>query len=166
MNEPNTELDKRFSDSGATATPWEHTRQVLENAELAWICTVRADGRPHVTPIVAVWLDEAIYFSTGAAEQKYRNLGGNPHVTIMTGCASWDSGLDVAVEGVAVHVTDDDLLSRLAVAWTAKWDGRWQFAAHDGAFHQAGGAALVYSVAPVKILAFAKGNFSHTRHRF
>jgi len=26
--------------------------------------------------------------------------------------------------------------------------------------------ALVFSVTPTKILAFGKGNFSHTRHRF
>lgn len=32
--------------------------------------------------------------------------------------------------------------------------------------HDGGGTALVFSVTPTKILAFAKGTFSHTRHRF
>jgi hypothetical protein len=31
------------------------TRQLAEQAELSWIVTVRADGRPHLTPLVAVW---------------------------------------------------------------------------------------------------------------
>ena len=70
MNVPVTTLDQRFSEPGAVATGWDETRRLLEAAELFWITTVRADGRPHVTPLVAVWLDGAIHFSTGAAEQK------------------------------------------------------------------------------------------------
>jgi hypothetical protein len=34
------ELDERFSDSGATATPWSTTQTVLEQAQLSWISTV------------------------------------------------------------------------------------------------------------------------------
>jgi len=167
MSEPITEIDTRFSEPGAVATSWDQTRQVLETADLFWICTVRADGRPHVTPLVAVWLDEAIHFSTGPGEQKAINLRGSPHVTLTTGCNRWDRGLDVVVEGDAVQVTDDDTLERLAAAWTAKWDGRWHYQVRNATFHhEDGGVALVFSVTPTKILAFSKGNFSHTRHRF
>ena len=63
-------------------------------------------------------------------------------------------------------VTDDERLARLAEAWTAKWDGRWRFEARDGGFHHEAGEALVFAVEPVKVLAFGKGTFSHTRHRF
>ena len=167
MSEPITEIDTRFSEPGAVATSWDQTRQVLETADLFWICTVRADGRPHVTPLVAVWLDEAIHFSTGPGEQKAINLRGSPHVTLTTGCNRWDRGLDVVVEGDAVQVTDDDTLERLAAAWTAKWDGRWHYQVRNATFqHEDDGVALVFSVTPTKILAFSKGNFSHTRHRF
>jgi hypothetical protein len=65
------------------------------------------------------------------------------------------------VEGDAVSVTDDTMLERLAGAWATKWDGRW---ARSGGFHLEGG--LVFSVTPTKILAFAKGTFSVTRHQF
>ena len=41
------------------------------------LSTVRADGRPHVTPLVAVWLDGALYFCTGEGEQKERNIRRN-----------------------------------------------------------------------------------------
>ena len=77
MRNPDTELDTRFSDPDAVATGWEETRQVLEQAELFWISTVRADGRPHVTPLVAVWLDDAVHFATGPGEQKAVNLRTN-----------------------------------------------------------------------------------------
>lgn len=164
--EPVTTLDQRFSEPGVSPTNWGDTLKALETAELSWLTTVRADGRPHVTPLVAVWLDDAIHFSTGAGEQKAVNLQSNSHVILTTGCSTWDRGLDVVVEGTAVRVTDAGLLSRLAEAWTAKWDGRWQYEVRDGQFHDGPAAALVFSVTPVKILAFGKGQFTHTRHRF
>ena len=94
---------------------------------------------PHLTPLVAVWLDGALYFCTGAGEQKAVNLRGNPHVLLLTGCHRWDEGLDVVAEGDAVQVTDEALLTRLAQAWAGKWDGQWQFQVRDGAFEQPGG---------------------------
>ncbi len=168
MTTPVTSLDQRFSDPGAVATGWDETRRVLETAQLFWITTVRADGRPHVTPLVAVWADGALHFCTGVTEQKSVNLGGNPHVILATGCNDWEQGLDVMVEGDAVRVTDNDTLKRLAEAWTLKWTGQWQYEVRDGAFYHPGSTSEVpvYAVAPTKILAFAKGNFSHTRHRF
>ena len=167
MSEPATKIDARFSEPGATATPWSQTREALESAELFWISTVRPDGRPHVTPLVAVWLDDAIHFCTGQAEQKALNLRANPQVVLTTGCSTWNEGLDVAVEGSAVPVTDDAQLTRLAQAWSAKWDGRWDYQVKDGRFHDPhSGDALVYSVTPAKVLAFGKGHFTHTTYRF
>jgi general stress protein 26 len=167
MRQPTSEVDTRFSDPDASATGWDDARRALEAAELSWISTVRADGRPHVTPLVAVWLDDAVFFTTGAEEQKAVNLRTNPHVTLTTGCNDWREGLDVVVEGDAVRVTDDRLLTRLSREWSTKWDGRWQFEARGGAFHHPdGGAALVFRVEPAKVLAFGKGTFTHTRHVF
>jgi general stress protein 26 len=162
-----TALDARFSHPDAKAATWADTQNVLEGAQLSWICTVRADGRPHLTPLVAVWLDETLYFSTGPDEQKAVNLRGNPHVVLLTGCAQWEKGLDVAAEGDAVQVTDEALLTRLAQAWAGKWDGQWQWTVRDGHFRPAegGGPVLVFAVRPAKVLAFAKGQFGQTRHR-
>jgi nitroimidazol reductase NimA-like FMN-containing flavoprotein (pyridoxamine 5'-phosphate oxidase superfamily) len=166
VREPTTALDSRFSDTAAVATSWSDTRHALETAELFWITTVRNDGRPHVSPLVAVWLDDAIHFATGAAEQKAVNLRTNPHVILTTGCNDWDHGLDVVVEGDAVPVDNDDALQRLAAAWRTKWDGRWQYEADAGCFHHEAGSALVFAVTPAKVLAFGKGTFTHTSHRF
>ena len=165
------ELDQRFSDDDAVPVPWEEARRVLESAELFWISTVRADGRPHVTPLVAVWLDGALHVATGPGEQKAHNLADNPHVVLTTGCNVWDDGLDVVVEGDAVRVTDETTLRRLASAWTTKWDGRWTFGVTDGGFTHAEdgdgdhGPVLVFTVRPAKVLAFGKGTFTHTRYR-
>jgi general stress protein 26 len=169
MSMPVTTFDTRYSDPAATAVEWEESRRALEIAELFWISTVRADGRPHVTPVVAVWMEEAIWFATGADEQKFANLRANPRVVLTTGCNRWDSGLDLVVEGDAVRMTDDAVLSRVADAFAAKWDGRWQYIARDGCFRSPGGSgeATVFSVTPVKVFAHAKGDpFGATRHMF
>jgi general stress protein 26 len=169
MPAPVTTLDQPYSDPAATATEWEQTRGVLETAELFWLTSVRADGRPHVTPVVAVWSQEAVWFSTGAGEQKFANLRANPHVVLTTGCNRWDQGLDVVVEGDAVQVTDDAVLERVAGAFTAKWDGRWQWTARGGCFRDSDGSgeAMAFSVIPVKVFAHAKGDpFGATTHRF
>ncbi|HEX3489429.1 MAG TPA: pyridoxamine 5'-phosphate oxidase family protein [Streptosporangiaceae bacterium] len=166
MATPATKLDQRYSDPAAKAAGWDETVRVLENAELFWIST----GRPHVTPVVAAWHEGAIWFSTGQGEQKFLNLQANPHVVMTTGCAQWDRGLDVVVEGDAVQVTDDAALERAAVAFRSKWDGRWQWAARDGAFRDAEsghGEALVFAVKPVRAFAHDKGDpFGATTHRF
>lgn len=56
--EPTTELHAEFSSPDATAMPWSEARDRLELAEIFWISTVRPEARPHVTPLVAVWLDD------------------------------------------------------------------------------------------------------------
>jgi nitroimidazol reductase NimA-like FMN-containing flavoprotein (pyridoxamine 5'-phosphate oxidase superfamily) len=75
--EPATELHPQFSSEGATATPWAEAREQLEKASIYWLATVRPDGRPHVTPLLAVWLDGALYFCTGPSERKAKNLAHN-----------------------------------------------------------------------------------------
>jgi general stress protein 26 len=166
--EPTTELDERFSEPGATATDWDEVRDALSTAELFWIATVRRDGRPHVTPLVAVWLDEALYFCTGPAEQKDVNLRDNQHVILSTGCNHWESGLDVIVEGTARRVSDESTLGRLTEAWRSKWDGRWHFEVDGESFRHEGdeGLAFVFEVVPQKVLSFAKEKFAASRHRF
>jgi Pyridoxamine 5'-phosphate oxidase len=52
---PQEMLVERFSEPGVPPTPWSKVEAVLESAELFWLSSVRADGRPHVAPLPAVW---------------------------------------------------------------------------------------------------------------
>jgi uncharacterized pyridoxamine 5'-phosphate oxidase family protein len=170
MTEPVTKLDQRYSDAKAAAITWEQTQAVLRAAELFWISTVRADGRPHVTPLVAAWVDGVLYFHTGTDEQKFANLRANPNVVLTTGCNRWDEGIDVVVEGKAVPATDEKALTRAAEAFAVKWDGRWQLTVRNGRFYHGDGEnwpSEVFAVAPSRIFAHAKGDpFGATTHRF
>ncbi|MFF4254842.1 pyridoxamine 5'-phosphate oxidase family protein [Streptomyces sp. NPDC001663] len=164
---PQTCLDTRYSDPRATATDWSEAEARLAEAELFWISTVRPDGRPHVTPLPAVWSDGALHFCTGPEERKAKNLEANAHVVLTTGSNTWDKGYDLVVEGEAVRVADEDRLRVLAAAWEAKYGSFWHFEVRNGAFHHGAGAAFVFSVAPRTVFGFGKGEpFSQTRWRF
>jgi general stress protein 26 len=162
---PTAELNADFSEPGATARPWTDVAGVLERAEMFWLSTVRRDGRPHVTPLPAVWVDGALHFCTGTDEQKTRNLEAEPRCVLTTGTDRLRSGLDVVVEGSAERVADEVRLRRLAALWKSKLD--WTFEVADGMFDDgAGHRALVFAVRPAKVLAFGKKPYSQTRYRF
>ena len=166
IQDPVAELDLRFSSADATPTPWAEARGRLEQAEVYWLATVRPDGRPHVTPLIAVWLDGALYFCTGESERKAMNLARNAHCVITTGCNTLNEGLDLVVEGDAERVGDEPTLRRVAERYAAKY--AWHYTVRDGALHGDGGnIALVYAVPPAKAFGFGKGEpFSQTRWRF
>jgi hypothetical protein len=162
--EPTAELEPQFSSDGATPTPWSEGRAQLEKAEVYWLTTVRSDGRPHVTPLLGIWLENAFYFCTGPGERKARNLQSNSQCAVTTGCNVLE-GLDVIVEGEAVQVSDESRLQQLADMYALKYG--WHYTVQDGAFNGDGGRAIVYEVAPVKAFGFGKGETSsQTRWRF
>jgi nitroimidazol reductase NimA-like FMN-containing flavoprotein (pyridoxamine 5'-phosphate oxidase superfamily) len=97
-------LDTRFSEA-SEAVGWQRVSDALTSAELYWLTTVRADARPHITPLVGAWVDGAFVFCTGPEEQKARNLNHNTAVAVTTGVNTWNDGLDVVVEGNAQRVT-------------------------------------------------------------
>jgi general stress protein 26 len=166
-DEPMAELVQQFSEEGAIPRPWSEVVGVLEGSEMFWLSTTRRDGRPHVTPLPAMWRGGRLHFCTGAGEQKAKNLESNAACVLTTGTNTFRAGLDVVVEGPAERVTDNGELRQLAAMWKAKLD--WDFEVGDGVFRDPGGAieALVFGVAPTKVLAFGKGSpYSQTRYRF
>lgn len=164
---PQSELDIRYSGDNAEAAPWSSAVEILETAEIFWLTTVRADGRPHVTPLIAVWLDPALYFCTGSTEQKFRNLAQNPHCTLHTGTNRMEEGFDVMIEGDAVQLSDDPRLQQVADRYVAKYGEEWRFSVKDGMFDHGHGSTPVFEVKPVTAYGFGReGTSTHTRWRF
>lgn len=163
--EPTAELNTGFSQPDAQAPTWAEVVDVLSASEMFWLSTVRRDGRPHVTPLPAIWLDGKLHFCAGSEEQKTKNLASNPQCILTTGTNQLRSGLDVVLEGVAGRVTDQAQLLRLAQMWKTKLD--WSFEVADGAFRDPDGRnGLVFGVAPTKILSFGKNPYTQSRFRF
>jgi general stress protein 26 len=164
---PITTLDTRYSQDHAEATPWPDAIVLLEQAELFWVSSVRLDGRPHVTPVVGVWVDGALYFGSGPEEQKSKNLGANPHCAVTTGCNTWNEGFDVVVHGDVEILRDRSQLQRVADAFLAKYEGDWAFEVGDDGKFRGPGVTVVYQLIPTQALGFGKGDpFSHTRWDF
>jgi nitroimidazol reductase NimA-like FMN-containing flavoprotein (pyridoxamine 5'-phosphate oxidase superfamily) len=167
LEAPVTDLDSEFSSPGVTALPWEEAEQRLQQAEVYWLSTVRPDGRPHVVPLIAVWLDGSLFFSTGEGERKAENLAEDPRLVITTGRNTLSDGLDLVVEGEAAAVSDDATLRRVAEAYVAKYGEGWRLPGLDG--------VLTFEVTPTKAFGFGRGDakspppggeFKQTRWRF
>jgi general stress protein 26 len=162
---PTAELHEGFSTPGATVVPWADVEQVLSTSEMFFLSTVRADGRPHVTPLPAVWDAGVLHICTGDQEQKAKNLARQPACVLSTGTNRLRGGLDVVVEGVAVRITDPARLGELVALWKSKLD--WNFQVGTDSFRDEDGrTGLVYGIRPVKVLAFGKGPYTQNRYRF
>ena len=166
--EPVTTLSA-FSSANAVPVGWERGRKDLQEAEVYWLSTVRADGRPHVTPLLGVWLAGALYFCTGPDERKAKNLAHNPHCVLTTG-SNRLRGLDIVVEGDVAKVSDKAELRNVAHSYESKYGAH--FTAPEGTWFGLGdsirtGQALVYRVIPSTAFGFGKGTlYSQTRWSF
>jgi nitroimidazol reductase NimA-like FMN-containing flavoprotein (pyridoxamine 5'-phosphate oxidase superfamily) len=145
-----TDLDPRFSTPDAAALPWKDAEQQLQEAGVYWISTVGPQGRPHVVPLLAVWLDGALFLATSEGEQKAKNMAKNAQVTITTGGNSFSAGLDIVVEGEAAVVSDDAKRRRVMDAHAAKYGEGWRFPVEEVVI-------LVFEVTPTKAFGFGRG---------
>jgi PPOX class probable F420-dependent enzyme len=97
--------------------PWSWAEEQLAASRNYWICTTRPDGRPHAMPVWGVWVDGAVYFSTGRQTVKARNLAANPALTVHL-----ESGDEcVVLEGRAEVVSDAAALGPADAAYAAKY---------------------------------------------
>jgi uncharacterized pyridoxamine 5'-phosphate oxidase family protein len=162
-----TELDSRFSAADAKPTDWNDARRALSEARIYWLTTVRHDLHPHVTPLIGLFIDDTFYFCTGPTEQKAKNIVDNSNCAVVTGCNTYEIGLDIVIEGNAERVIEEARLLELATEFESKYGQEWRFDVRDSAFHHAGGEAWVYEVAPSKVLGFERGDAAgQTRWRF
>ena len=100
---------------------WSWVGERMERSRNYWICSVRADGRPHAVPVWGVWLAEALHFGTNPASVKGRNLLRDPRVTVHL-----ESGDEcVVLEGVAETQVEPDRehFERVADAYEHKYGG-------------------------------------------
>jgi nitroimidazol reductase NimA-like FMN-containing flavoprotein (pyridoxamine 5'-phosphate oxidase superfamily) len=64
--------------------PWKWAEERLKKSRQFLIATTRANGRPHLMIIWALWMDGVLYFSTGKESVKARNLARNPSCSMST----------------------------------------------------------------------------------
>ena len=103
-------------DDQSHTTPWAVARERLANPEpgrTSWLATVGPDGRPHLMPIIAFWIDGAFHFVVGEGTRKGRNLAADGRCVVATGSTTLPS-LDLVVEGHAEPLDDEAAVRRIA----------------------------------------------------
>ncbi|MHC9292973.1 pyridoxamine 5'-phosphate oxidase family protein [Mycobacterium sp. LTG2003] len=147
-----------FSSPCAKATPWASALAVLGEAEVFWLSTVRPDGRPHVTPLLATWSLAGMCFTTGEEERKAHNLGHNPRCVLTTGTNAL-TGVDVVIEGVASVVAERSERQQAVADLERKYGPL--LTSPDGSWYRLGEAVIagnvkLFRVTPSVGFAFGK----------
>ena len=101
-----------------TPRPWAQAGACLAQAPTYWLATARPGGRPHLVPVLGVWVDGAPHFVANPSSRKARNLAANARCVI----AVSGDGLDVVIEGEATQMHDQPTLRRVAEAYASKYD--------------------------------------------
>ena len=114
--------------------PWSALVERFAAAYQIWIATSSAEGALSARPVLCVWLDGRLHFTSNPTARKARNL-------LATGrCVASVSTeeMDLVVEGTATPVTDDAQLRRLRDAYGERHG--WPVTVVDGAFDAPYGA--------------------------
>jgi hypothetical protein len=138
--------------------PWSWATDRLTRSHDYWCGTSWPDGRPHVMPVWAVWLDTALWFSSALTSRKARNIEHDPRCVLTT-----DDALEpVVVEGRAERVVDVDRIAPFIAAVNAKYDTDLGPDFYDPAKN------ATYRLAPTWAFALTEAEFSTspTRWRF
>jgi len=134
--------------------PFSHAEERLGKSRSYWICTARPDGRPHSIPVWGFWMDGQLYFGTGRASRKARNLAHNPAVSIHL-----ESGDDVVIlEGTVVEVgpAEKSTLKKIDSASRAKYQMPLMVSPET----------VLYSVRPQRVLAWTEKDFPNNATRW
>jgi PPOX class probable F420-dependent enzyme len=125
---------------------------LIAGPHTAKVATVRADGRPHITP---VWYDldgSQIIFTTWHATAKAHDLRRDPRVSLCVDDERPPFGF-VLIEGTA---TLSDNLDEVR-AWATRIAGRYMGVMRAKAYGARNGipGELLVRVAPTKVVAYA-----------
>lgn len=105
------------ADQGSGLLPWAWALARLHESHDFWLATVWPDGRPHLSPVWAVWDDGGLWFSAGPKSRKMRNIRAGSPATMSTE----DPENPVVVEGTVEVVTAPDRLLRFVAVVNVKY---------------------------------------------
>lgn len=100
----------------AAPTPPDVTSRLAHDRNV-WLCTLRPDGSPHVTPVWFVHTDGTWWIGSDGRSVKVRNVTADPRVSL----ALEDGDAPVVAEGHA-RVHRSDFPQPVVTAFAAKYD--------------------------------------------
>jgi Pyridoxamine 5'-phosphate oxidase len=154
---------------GAAPIDWDQAGRLFAAERSYWVATTGDDGRPHLRPMLAVWVDERIYSTTNPAARKGRDLASRPSAAL----AARAPAMDIVIEGPIAWIQDRQQLRRIGQAYQDKYE--WPvtvtddnaFTAPYGAPTAGGPPYRVYELTPAVAYAFGTGdNLAERSTRF
>jgi Pyridoxamine 5'-phosphate oxidase len=132
MSEREPTAVANLSRYGNPALPWDRARDALTRSSASpdvtfFLGTIGPDGKPHAAGVGGLSHDGHLYFTSGPAMRKSRDLAANPTCTMSVRLA----GIDLVLEGSAARVTDDPTLNVVASKYR---EGGWPAQVADDAF--------------------------------
>src|SRR5881398_218114 len=104
--------------------PWSWVERECARARNFWVCTTRADGRPHAMPVWGLWLGSpgdvlggSLAFSTDPTSLKARNLLRDPRIVIHL-----ESGDDVVILEGRARTLDVAADAELVAPFVTEYD--------------------------------------------
>lgn len=110
---------KGYVDNPTSEVSWDEVEKRLVASKHYWMCSVRPNGRPHVAPRWAVFLDGKIYYDGSPETRHARNLETNPNISVHL-----ESGEEaIILDGICAPASppDPETARRLSVAYRAKY---------------------------------------------
>lgn len=113
------QFPKGYVDHPVSYVDWSWVAAQLTDSKNYWLCSTRPDGRPHVIPRWAVYVDGKIFYDGSPETRHAQNIASNPHVSVHL-----ESGDQVIIlEGTSVPAgkPDPGLANRLVEAYRKKY---------------------------------------------
>ncbi len=137
-------------DQAEAMLTWDWVDRQMRAARNYWICSVRADGRPHSVPVWGAWVDGLLYFGTDRQAVKVRNIARDSRVVVHL-----DSGDEtVIVEGRAkIAQVPAAQLQRISQCYIEKYELDPDLAESDN---------LLLCLIPSKVMAWLEKDYPAT----
>jgi len=154
--------------AGAAPIRWDEAARLFAAERSYWVATTSDGGRPHVRPVLAVWIDERMYSTTSPAARKGQNLTSRPSAAV----TARTPAMDIVIEGPITWIDDPLRLHRIGTVYRDKYG--WPVTVVGDAFHAPYAAPTaghppyrVYELTPVVAYAFGTdGNLAERSTRF
>jgi PPOX class probable F420-dependent enzyme len=146
----------RAADEGTGLLPWTWALGRLADSHDYWLATARPDGEPHLMPVWAVWMADALWFSCSNDSRKTRNLRADGRCSLATD----DAAAPVVVQGVGEVVSDPAELRKLLDAENAKYGTDYGIEMLDPALN------TCFKVVPTKVIGLDSADFTGSPTRW
>lgn len=113
------QFPKGYVENPASYVDWSWVTTQLTDSKNYWLCSVRPDGRPHVIPRWAVYVDDKIYYD--GSPQTRHNLNTEQNANIAVHLESGDQVVILEGTSVPAGKPSDELDAKLVQAYRRKY---------------------------------------------